>query len=113
MWQFYDRLVNITLPRVRDFKGISDKAFDGHGNYSLGIREQIVFPEIDYDSVDAVRGMNITIVTDTDDDDHARSLLLQPGTARAVGLDVDVLLGPPQRHRARAFGGQRGPNEVT
>lgn len=79
MWEFLDRLVYIALPRVRDFKGISDKAFDGHGNYSLGIREQIIFPEIDYDKVDKVRGMNITIVTSAPDDDQARSLLRHIG----------------------------------
>jgi large subunit ribosomal protein L5 len=79
MWEFLDRLVYVALPRVRDFKGISDKAFDGHGNYSLGVREQIIFPEIEYDKVDAVRGMNITIVTSAPDDDQARSLLRHIG----------------------------------
>jgi large subunit ribosomal protein L5 len=63
MWEFFDRLVNIALPRIRDFKGISPKSFDGRGNYSLGIKEQIIFPEIDYDKVDKVRGMDITICT--------------------------------------------------
>jgi large subunit ribosomal protein L5 len=79
MWEFMDRLVYVALPRVRDFKGISDKAFDGHGNYSLGVREQIIFPEIEYDKVDKVRGMNITIVTSAPDDDQARSLLRHLG----------------------------------
>ncbi len=79
MWEFFDRLVYVTLPRVRDFKGISDKAFDGRGNYSLGIREQIVFPEIDYDKVDKIRGLNITIVTSANTDDHGRSLLRHLG----------------------------------
>jgi large subunit ribosomal protein L5 len=79
MWEFLDRLVYVALPRVRDFKGISDKAFDGHGNYSLGVREQIIFPEIEYDKVDKVRGMNITIVTSASDDDQARSLLRHIG----------------------------------
>ncbi len=79
MWEFMDRLVYVALPRVRDFKGISDKAFDGHGNYSLGVREQIIFPEIEYDKVDKVRGMNITIVTSAPDDDQARSLLRHIG----------------------------------
>jgi large subunit ribosomal protein L5 len=79
MWEFLDRLVYVALPRVRDFKGISDKAFDGHGNYSLGVREQIIFPEIEYDKVDKVRGMNITIVTSAADDDQARSLLRHIG----------------------------------
>ena len=79
MWEFLDRLVYVALPRVRDFKGVSDKAFDGHGNYSMGIREQIIFPEIEYDKVDKVRGMNVTIVTSADKDDQARSLLRHIG----------------------------------
>lgn len=79
MFQFLERLLYIALPRVRDFKGVSDKAFDGHGNYSLGVREQIIFPEIDYDKVDKVRGMNITIVTSAPNDDQARALLRHMG----------------------------------
>ena len=79
MWEFMDRLVYIAIPRVRDFKGVSDKAFDGHGNYSLGVREQIIFPEIEYDKVDKVRGMNITLVTSAPDDDQARALLRHLG----------------------------------
>ena len=79
MWEFMDRLVYIAIPRVRDFKGVSDKAFDGHGNYSLGVREQIIFPEIEYDKVDKVRGMNITLVTTAPDDDQARALLRHIG----------------------------------
>ncbi|MEM7443169.1 MAG: 50S ribosomal protein L5 [Pseudomonadota bacterium] len=75
MYEFLDRLVNIALPRVRDFRGLSDKSFDGAGNYSLGVKEQIVFPEIDYDNVDQVRGMDITIVTTAKTDAEARSLL--------------------------------------
>lgn len=75
MYEFLERLIFIALPRVRDFKGVSEKAFDGHGNYSLGLKEQIIFPEIDYDEVDAVRGLNVTIVTTAETDDHARSLL--------------------------------------
>jgi len=79
MYEFLERLIYIALPRVRDFKGVSDKAFDGHGNYSLGIREQIIFPEIEYDKVDKIRGMNITIVTTAETDDHARALLRNLG----------------------------------
>lgn len=79
MYEFLERLIYIALPRVRDFKGVSDKAFDGHGNYSLGIREQIIFPEIEYDKVEKVRGMNITIVTTAQSDDHARALLRHMG----------------------------------
>ncbi len=75
MYEFLDRLVNIALPRVRDFRGLSPKSFDGQGNYSLGIKEQIVFPEIDYDKVDDVRGMDIVIVTTAKTDKEARALL--------------------------------------
>jgi len=75
MYEFIDRLVSIALPRVRDFRGISGKAFDGRGNYNMGVREQIIFPEIDYDKVDAVRGMNITITTTARSDEEGRALL--------------------------------------
>ncbi len=79
MYEFLDRLVNIALPRVRDFKGVSPKSFDGRGNYSLGIKEQIIFPEINYDKIDKVRGMNITIVTTARTDEEAKSLLRHLG----------------------------------
>lgn len=79
MFEFFDRLVNVSLPRVRDFKGISPKSFDGRGNYSLGIREQIIFPEISYDLVDSVRGLTITIVTTAENNEHARALLTEMG----------------------------------
>ena len=79
MWEFLDRLMNVALPRVRDFKGVSAKAFDGKGNYSLGVREQIIFPEIDYDKIDRVRGMNITVVTSAPTDDECRVLLKHLG----------------------------------
>lgn len=75
MYEFVDRLINIALPRVRDFRGISPKSFDGHGNYAMGIREQIIFPEIDYDSVDEFRGMDIVVCTTASDDEQARALL--------------------------------------
>jgi len=75
MWSFLDRLLNIVLPRVRDFRGVSDEAFDGHGNYTLGLREQLIFPEIEYDKIDKVRGMEITIVTSARTDDQATQLL--------------------------------------
>ena len=75
MWEFLDRLVTLALPRVRDFKGVSPKAFDGRGNYSLGIREQIIFPEINFDRVDKIKGMNISIVTTARTDDQGRALL--------------------------------------
>ncbi len=75
MWAFLDRLMNIVLPRVRDFRGVSDESFDGRGNYTLGLREQIIFPEIEYDKVDKVRGMEITIVTSATSDDQSLALL--------------------------------------
>jgi len=75
MYDFLSRLINIALPRVRDFRGISPKGFDGRGNYSLGMKEQIIFPEIDYDQIDSIRGLNITIVTSSKTDDAALSLL--------------------------------------
>jgi large subunit ribosomal protein L5 len=75
MWAFFDRLVNIALPRVRDFRGISPNAFDGRGNYTLGIKDQLVFPEIEYDKIDKLRGMEVTIVTTARDDNQARILL--------------------------------------
>jgi large subunit ribosomal protein L5 len=75
MYEFLDRLVNIAIPRVRDFRGLSVKAFDGRGNFNMGVREQIIFPEVDYDEVDAIRGMNITITTSARDDEEGRALL--------------------------------------
>lgn len=80
MYEFLDRLVNVALPRVRDFKGLPDKAFDGRGNYSLGLREQIIFPEVDIDKVDKVKGMTISICTTAETDDEGRELL------RAFGM---------------------------
>jgi large subunit ribosomal protein L5 len=79
MWSFLDRLMNIVLPRVRDFRGISADAFDGRGNYTLGLKEQLIFPEIEYDKIDKVRGMEITIVTTAPNDDQARELLQMLG----------------------------------
>ncbi len=75
MWEFLDRLINVSLPRVRDFRGVSAKAFDGRGNYNFGIKEQIIFPEIDFDQVDALRGMDISITTTAKTDDEAKALL--------------------------------------
>lgn len=79
MYQFMDKLFNVSLPRVRDFRGISDKAFDGRGNYTLGLKEQLIFPEIDYDKVDKVRGMDIVFVTTAKTDEEARELMTQLG----------------------------------
>jgi len=75
MWAFLDRLLNIALPRVRDFRGVSPDAFDGRGNYTLGIKDQLIFPEIEYDKIDKLRGMEVTIVTTAKSDDHARLML--------------------------------------
>jgi len=77
MWEFLDRLVNVALPRIRDFRGVSPKSFDGRGNYTLGLKEQIIFPEIDYDKVDKLRGMDITICTTAKTNDEGRALLKQ------------------------------------
>lgn len=84
MYQFLDKLMNVSLPRVRDFRGVSPKAFDGRGNYTLGLREQLIFPEIDYDKVDKVRGMEVVVVTTANTDEEARELL--------------TLMGMPFRH---------------
>jgi large subunit ribosomal protein L5 len=75
MWEFFDRLVSIAIPRVRDFRGLNPRSFDGRGNYTFGVTEQLIFPEVDYDRITAVRGMDITICTTTTNDDHARALL--------------------------------------
>ncbi|MCD7945487.1 MAG: 50S ribosomal protein L5 [Clostridiales bacterium] len=83
MWEFLDRLFNIALPRVRDFRGISADSFDGRGNYALGIKEQLIFPEIEYDKIDKIRGMDIVIVTTANTDEEARELLGQLGAPYA------------------------------
>ena len=79
MWEFMDRLISIAIPRIRDFRGLNPRSFDGHGNYTFGLTEQLVFPEIDYDSIDQPRGMDITIVTTASTDDQGRALLLAMG----------------------------------
>ncbi|MEA5510936.1 50S ribosomal protein L5 [Crocosphaera sp. UHCC 0190] len=79
MYAFLDRLINIALPRIRDFRGISAKSFDGRGNYSLGIREQLIFPEIDYDTIDQIRGMDVSIITTAQTDEEGRALLKEMG----------------------------------
>ena len=79
MWEFYDRLVSVALPRVRDFKGVSQKAFDGRGNYTLGLREQIIFPEVDYDKVEKITGMNVTVCTTAKTDAEGKALLQHLG----------------------------------
>jgi large subunit ribosomal protein L5 len=80
MWEFFDRLVTLAIPRIRDFRGMSPDSFDGHGNYTFGVTEQLIFPEIDYDQIDQVRGMDVTIVTTAATDDQGRALL------RALGF---------------------------
>ena len=79
MYAFANRLINLTLPRIRDFRGVSPRSFDGRGNYTLGLREQLIFPEVDYDSVDQIRGMDITIVTTASSDEEGRALLKELG----------------------------------
>jgi large subunit ribosomal protein L5 len=96
MWEFLDRLVNIALPRVRDFRGLSQKAFDGRGNYSVGIKEQIIFPEIDYDSIDSVKGLNVTIVTTAKNDAEGRALL------RLLGMPFRQAVGAESAQGAQA-----------
>jgi len=79
MWFFLDKLLNVALPRIRDFRGVNAEGFDGRGNYSLGLREQVIFPEIDYDKIDKLRGLEVSIVTTARTDDEARSLLTRLG----------------------------------
>lgn len=79
MYEFFDRLVNVAIPRIRDFRGISPKSFDGRGNFNLGLKEQLIFPEIDYDKIDKIRGMNISITTTAKTDDEGRQLLEEMG----------------------------------
>ncbi|RKX26966.1 MAG: 50S ribosomal protein L5 [Candidatus Zixiibacteriota bacterium] len=79
MWEFFDRLVNIAMPRIRDFRGVSPKSFDGRGNYNLGLKEQLIFPEIDLDKIDKIRGMNVSITTTAKTDDESRQLLSAMG----------------------------------
>ena len=89
MWEFFDRLVSVAIPRVRDFRGLNPRAFDGHGNYSVGASEQLIFPEIDFDSVTETRGMNITIVTTANSDEAGKALLDAFGFPfRKVGAEV-------------------------
>ena len=101
MWEFLDRLSSIAVPRIRDFRGLNPRSFDGRGNYSMGVKEQLIFPEIDYDSIDEVRGLDVTITTTAATDEEAFELLLGAGHALRQG-------GPPRRRRRRGEGRGRG-----
>jgi large subunit ribosomal protein L5 len=79
MWEFLDRLISVALPRTRDFRGVSRRAFDGKGNYTLGLKEQIIFPEIDYDRIDVIKGLNVSLVTSANTDEEGRALLQAMG----------------------------------
>ena len=108
MYEFLDRLVSVALPRIRDFRGLSPDSFDGRGNYSLGIKEQIIFPEIDYDRIDKVRGLNVTITTTANTDEEARELLRALGMPfRAEGYSAEALAAR-RRQKMRKRGGIRG-----
>lgn len=94
MWEFLDRLINVSLPRVRDFRGVNTRSFDGRGNYTLGVKEQLIFPEIDYDKVEQIHGMDITIVTSTTKDDQALALLRELGMPFRGESPVQAMAGP-------------------
>jgi large subunit ribosomal protein L5 len=99
MWEFFDRLVSIAIPRVRDFRGLSPDSFDGHGNYTFGVTEQLIFPEINYDKIDTVRGMDITICTTAKTDDEGRALLAAFGFPFRTGEPIPGLIEPTKRSR--------------
>ncbi|MCB0881336.1 MAG: 50S ribosomal protein L5 [Thermoleophilia bacterium] len=108
MWEFYDRLTAVALPRIRDFRGVNPDGFDGRGNYNLGLREQTIFPEIDYDRIDAVRGMNVTITTSAETDAEARQLLRHLGMPfRAEGYSAEELAAR-RRRKMRSRGRNSG-----
>jgi large subunit ribosomal protein L5 len=94
MWEFLDRLINIALPRVRDFRGVSSRGFDGRGNFTMGVKEQIIFPEIEYDKIDSIKGMNISIVTTADTDAEGRSLLTHLGMPFRQAPPTDAPAAP-------------------
>jgi large subunit ribosomal protein L5 len=108
MWEFLDRLTSVALPRIRDFRGINPDGFDGRGNYNLGLREQTIFPEIDYDRVDSVRGLNVTITTTAGTDEEGRALLRHLGMPfRAEGYSAEERAAR-HRRKQRKFGRGRG-----
>jgi large subunit ribosomal protein L5 len=104
MWEFFDRLVSIAIPRVRDFRGLPPNSFDGHGNYTFGFTEQLIFPEINYDNIDTVRGMDITICTSARTDDEARALMAAFGFPFRTGEITPGLIEPEKRSRRSARG---------
>ena len=101
MWEFLDRLISLAIPRIRDFRGLDPRSFDGLGNYTFGVTEQLIFPEIDYDKVDAPRGMDITIATTGKSDDHGRALLAAFGFPFRSATETPVGGVEPRRRRAR------------
>jgi large subunit ribosomal protein L5 len=109
MWEFFDRLTAIALPRIRDFRGINPDGFDGRGNFSLGLREQTIFPEIDYDRIDAVRGMNVTITTTAGTDEEGRALLRHLGMPfRAEGYTAEERAARRRAKQRRTGGRGKG-----
>jgi large subunit ribosomal protein L5 len=108
MWEFLDRLISVAIPRVRDFRGLPATAFDGHGNYTFGVNEQVIFPEVDYDRVDAVRGMDITIVTSATTDEQGRALLDAFGFPFKRGDQPGEIVEPKRRRAAVRGKGGRG-----
>jgi large subunit ribosomal protein L5 len=108
MWEFLDRLVTVAIPRIRDFRGLSSTAWDGRGNYTFGVNEQVIFPEIDYDKVDQVRGMDITIVTTATTNDAGRALLEAYGFPFKRGVEDAAVEEPRRRGQGRGRGGRGG-----
>ena len=108
MWEFLDRLVSVAIPRIRDFRGLPATAWDGRGNYTFGVNEQVIFPEIDYDRVDQVRGMDITIVTTATTNDAGKALLDAYGFPFKRGVDEAAADEPRRRGQARGRGARGG-----
>ena len=107
MWEFYDRLVSVAIPRIRDFRGMNPMSFDGRGNYTFGVTEQLIFPEIDYDNIDSVRGMDISIVTTAETDDQGRALLRALGFPFRRDEASHERTGPRPDHAATSERGER------
>jgi large subunit ribosomal protein L5 len=107
MWEFFDRLVSIAIPRIRDFRGLPPSSFDGNGNYTFGVTEQLIFPEINYDRIDTVRGMDITICTSARTDDEARALLSAFGFPFRTGETIPGLIETPKKRSGRPVRGRK------